>query len=315
MIRRMRTLLAIGLVIALAGCAQAAAGSPGASGEPGSSVGPSPSNGAALSDAALKYRLVDQLGKPLFCDPDEYPVARGDAATLARERLPAIRADQPTYAAIAKHLGIDPAKALTQEQTLAVYTDWKMLRALVLTSAGTDAWTFDYIAAGAPGEKGGFHVTGSIDAAGHIRVASREASGPPPCPICLARGTLIATPSGGVPVEALRVGQLVWTADAAGGRVAAPIAQVGSTPVPATHLVVDLVLADGREVFVSPGHPLPDGRPVGDLRSGDVVDGSAVVSADLVPYGGGSTFDLLPAGDTGVYWANGIELASTLARR
>jgi hypothetical protein len=32
----------------------------------------------------------------------------------------------------------------------------------------------------------------------------------------------------------------------------------------------------------------------------------------LVPYAGGRTWDLLPAGATGSYWANGILLASTL---
>jgi hypothetical protein len=52
---------------------------------------------------------------------------------------------------------------------------------------------------------------------------------------------------------------------------------------------------------------------VGDLRSGDPVDGATVVSADLEAYDGGATFDLLPSGPTATYWANGILLASTLA--
>jgi hypothetical protein len=38
------------------------------------------------------------------------------------------------------------------------------------------------------------------------------------------------------------------------------------------------------------------------------------MSADRMPYDGGQTFDLLPAGGTGIYWANGIELGSTLFR-
>jgi hypothetical protein len=70
-------------------------------------------------------------------------------------------------------------------------------------------------------------------------------------------------------------------------------------------------LADGGAVLVSPGHPLPDGLPVAALRVGDAYD---VASADRIPYGGGRTFDLLPSGDTGVYWANGIELESRLLR-
>jgi len=69
---------------------------------------------------------------------------------------------------------------------------------------------------------------------------------------------------------------------------------IGETPVPATHQVVRLVLDDGRVVFVSPGHPTADGRRVGDLNVGGVVDASRVVSADRVAYAAGATFDVLP---------------------
>jgi hypothetical protein len=34
----------------------------------------------------------------------------------------------------------------------------------------------------------------------------------------------------------------------------------------------------------------------------------------LVPYAGERTYDLVPAGATGRYWANGILLSSTLSR-
>ena len=76
-----------------------------------------------------------------------------------------------------------------------------------------------------------------------------------------------------------------------------------------------LVLADGRTVNVSPGHPAADGQPVGDLAAGDRYDGAIVTSAQLVPYTGGATFDVLPAGATGMYWANGVPLGSTLFGR
>ena len=94
--------------------------------------------------------------------------------------------------------------------------------------------------------------------------------------------------------------------------MALPLVNVGSTPVPATHRVVELRLSDGRAVDVSPGHPTADGRKVGDLAAGDAYDGAVVVRADLVPYAGGATFDVLPAGATGMYWANGVLLASTI---
>lgn len=187
-----------------------------------------------------------------------------------------------------------------------------MLRAVRLTEAGGH-FGFDYIAAADPGGRAGSHVVGTIDAGGTIAVDRRDPSGPPPCPICLARGTRIATPDGERPVEDLRPGMAVWTTDRAGRRIVGQVAAVGSTPVPTTHEVVDLVLSDGRTVDVSPGHRLGDGRRLGDLRSGDPVDGATVVSAALEAYDGGATFDLLPSGPTGTYWANGILLASTLA--
>ena len=156
---------------------------------------------------------------------------------------------------------------------------------------------------------------GTIDAGGTIDVARRDPSGPPPCPICLARGSRIATPDGERLVEDLRPGMAVWTTDRVGRRVAGRVAEVGSTPVPPTHQIVHLVLSDGRTVDVSPGHPLPDGRRLGDLHPGDAVDGAIVVSAGLEPYAGRATFDLLPSGPTGTYWANGVLLESTLLGR
>jgi len=58
-----------------------------------------------------------------------------------------------------------------------------------------------------------------------------------------------------------------------------------------------------------------DGHPIGKLRVGDILDGSRVLSVDLLAYPGYATYDLLPAGDTGFYWADGILIASTLDQR
>lgn len=273
------------------------------------STTPSPSTGP-LALVGLRYALVDGLGRPLFCDPDFYPVARADEGQLAAERFPAIRADATAYAAITAHLKIDPA-APSPDQILAIYREWKMLNAVVLTPVG-DGFGFDFIAATRPAAKDGWHVTGSIAADGSINLKGKDPSGQPPCPICLARGTRIATPSGDVAVEDVVVGMTVWTSNRAGRRIVGRVVAVGSTPVSATHRVVHLVLNDGRMLDVSSGHRLPDRRPLGDLRPGDVVDGARVVSADLVPYRGGATFDLT-SGPAGTYGANGILLASTLA--
>jgi hypothetical protein len=132
------------------------------------------------------------------------------------------------------------------------------------------------------------------------------------CPICLAVHTRIDTPHGPVLVEDITLGELVWTANASGERVAAPVVQVVRVPVSAGHLLVHVVLADGRELWASPGHPTADGRVLASLRPGDVLDGSRVLRADIVPYNGGATYDILPAGSTGSYWADGILMGSTL---
>jgi hypothetical protein len=267
---------------------------------------PSPAPGG-LTQAQLKYRLVDQFGRLLFCDPDYYPVARADEGALAHQRLPDIQKDAPTFSAILAHLGVPVASSYTSDQELAIYRDWKMLNAIRLEQVSGG---FHFLAIfGTPQQAS--RVDGTIDQRGNVTVASQTPSGQPPCPICLARGTRIATPSGDVAVEDLNVGDLVWTLDA-GVRVAVPLVEIGSTPVPATHRVVQLRLSDGRAVDVSPGHPTADGRKVGDLRGGDGYDGAIVMSATLSPYSGGSTFDVLPAGASGTYWANGVLLGSTL---
>jgi hypothetical protein len=277
---------------------------------------PSPPPAAPLSEPAAKLALFDRFGLLVYCDPDEYPVARVDQASAALAHLAEMQAD-PVWPLLARRLGFSDSQPPGGDQLLAAYTEWKMVRALVLTPA-PDGWTFDarFGGTGADATQTGkiVHVAGAIGTGGAIEVTAEEASGPPPCPICLARGTSISTPAGDVAVEALRPGDPVWTLDRAGRRIAGVVTQIGSMPVPAGHQVVRLVLVDGRVALVSPGHPLPDGRPVGGLTRGDSYDGSIVASVDRIAYDGGRTFDLLPSGPTGVYWANGIELGSTLFR-
>jgi hypothetical protein len=252
-----------------------------------------------LAQAELKYRVMDAAGRIWFCDPDFYPVARADERDLAKQHSAEIQRDAVTYAAITARVGTDE---------LSVYRDWKALNALQLQPVN-DVFGFAYLAQ--KSDKTGERVDGRVTTTGRVTVLTRTPSGPPNCPICLALGTRIATPSGEVAVEDLRVGDIVWTL-AGGARVAAPLVAVGRTPVPSTHEVVRLEFADGRVVFVSPGHPTDDGRRVGDLRAGDTLDGATIASAELVRYADGFTFDVLPAGASGAYWANGVLLGSTL---
>jgi len=132
------------------------------------------------------------------------------------------------------------------------------------------------------------------------------------CPICLSHNTLIDTPAGLIPVKDLQVGMQVWTTDKTGQRVSSIITKTSKVPVPSNHQMVHLVINDGRDLFASPGHPTIDGRTVGDLTPGEIYDSAIIVSSAHVPYDDSATYDLLPSGDTGFYWANGILVGSTL---
>lgn len=135
---------------------------------------------------------------------------------------------------------------------------------------------------------------------------------PPNRPVCLSSNTKIATPVGEILVKNLRIGMKVWTLNKRGERVPAPIVRLSGTSVPVTHKMVHVSLADGREVWVSPGHPISDGRHIEELRIGDLLDRYVITGTELVDYWDLKTYDLLPAGDTRIYWANGIPLMSTL---
>lgn len=297
-----------GLVVLVAIVAAACVG--GASSPPAPTAAPTP--GPTLTLPELKLVLIDAFGSLWYCDPDFYPIQRQDEIKSARERWAEVVADADAFTALTTRLGMAPAADVTDDQKLAVYQAWKVLNAIALDPIGNDTYRFDYLAQPAAGAAEGTRTGGTIAATGVITVEQQAAAPEPMCPICLARGTLIETPDGAVPVERLRIGGSAWTLDEDGNRMPGAVIAVGSTDAPADHRVVRLVLADGRTVTASPGHPLGDGRRLGDIEVGDTVDGSAVVSADLVGYRGGSTFDILVSGPSGVYLVDGIAMGSTL---
>jgi hypothetical protein len=291
------------LAIVVAGCSATGPSSPPL---------PSPSPRPALTIAELRFRLIDELGPLWYCDRDFYPVARDDEAALAIPRFGEVQADREAFAAILAHLGLPEGAAFSADQKLAIYRAWKELNAIVLDPVGDGSYRFDYLNMPAPGASDGRRTAGTIDSGGSIAIEQQQPASAPNCPICLARGTRIATPGGDVAIEDIRVGMRVWLIDEAGRRVVETVLRIGQTPVPDTHEVVRLVLDDGRVVRASPGHPLADGRRLGTIRAGDRVAGATVVSANLERYEGGFTFDLLPSGPTGVYVADGVPLGSTL---
>jgi len=298
------------LALVLASLLAACGGSAGTS--PSPTIIPAPSPGATLTTGELRLFLIEDLGPRWYCDPDEYPIAHGTEQERAIERYAEMVAEGDIFKAVAAKLGIDPAAAHTDAQKLALYHLWKVALSIPLDSIGNDRYRFDYLSQPANGAAEGIRTAGIIDTAGTITVEQQAPAGEPMCPICLARGTRIDTPTGQIAIEDLRLGDPIWTLDAAGHRVAGTVIALGSTSAPPNHRVIHLVLADGRSVTASPGHPLADGRTLGSLGVGDDVDGSRVVEASSLPYGGGETFDLVASGATGGYYADGIALGSTL---
>jgi hypothetical protein len=92
-----------------------------------------------------------------------------------------------------------------------------------------------------------------------------------------------------------------------------PIKRINRQNVSPTHLMVNLRLASGRTLTISPLHPTADGRTFRDLARGDLLDGVAIVEARTVAYDQPFTYDIWPDSDTGTYFAASVLIGSTLA--
>jgi hypothetical protein len=263
---------------------------------------------ASLSPTELKYKVLAQFPDFFFCDPDFYPIAHDDETSLALQRFPELETNQEEFQAILNHNGLSGSTTFTDDQKLTIYREYKKLNAIYFELVG-DQYQFQ-IQTGSEGQQGDV-VKGTIDGNGTIDV-QEHTPGFPSCPICLAAGSLIDTPSGPVAVENLEIGDAVWTMNEAGERVTGKILKLVSVRVPSTHQVIHILLSDGRELWASSGHPTADHRILGDLKTGDVLDGAQIMLTKRLRYRGVATYDLLPSGDTGFYWANGILMGTTL---
>lgn len=132
------------------------------------------------------------------------------------------------------------------------------------------------------------------------------------CPKCLRRGTKIATPRGDVPVDRLHASDPIFTTDSAGLRRATVVRLVSWTPAPRDYRMLRIRFVDGRTVVVSPGHPTAEGSALGSLSVGATLDHGRIANIETLSLDDDRTFDVLPEGDTGRYWADGVLLGSTL---
>jgi hypothetical protein len=256
--------------------------------------------------------VLDAVGGRLdYCDPDQFPVAHGTPLEAAEARLPMIQADGTSFDAILQHQGLSPTQQFTDDQIIAINDLYKQMQAIQLT-ATDGVYSFDVLVPAAGSDVGNQRLIGTVARSGDVGIGRREPGQTLNCPICLVRGVRIATPSGDISVQNVRVGMTIWTTDRDGHRMAGVVLATGQMQAPLGHEVVRLELADGRAVVASPGHPTADGRTVGSLAVGDRLDGATISGVALLPYSG-ITYDLLPSGPTGTYYADGVLFGSTLA--
>jgi hypothetical protein len=128
---------------------------------------------------------------------------------------------------------------------------------------------------------------------------------------CASPDTPIATPTGERAIASLRPGDLVYSVDGA-GIVAVPIVATHQTAVGRDHRMVRVRFATGAVIEISGGHPTLDGRSFDDLRPGGRLGGVGIVDVERVPYAHDRTYDILPASDSGGYFAGGVLVGSTL---
>jgi hypothetical protein len=267
-------------------------------------VEPPAGGGPELSTVELRLKVEDAFGRPTYCDPDSYPVGRlVSPAEKAQRFIQLQQTDGPGVAAVAAHDRL-PASGLTADQQYQVWSDYQALQRIQLNPEGNHYRFQDSSSTRL--------VEGTITKTGTISVLRNGPPAPMMCPICLNGDALIDTPGGPVAVRDLAPGMPVWTAGLDGTRQAGLVVRTGNVSTPFGHRFIRLALADGRSVLVTAGHPTADGRNVGDLAPGDQLDGSSVVAAETVDTDVAATYDLLPSGPTGTYWANGIRLGSTL---
>lgn len=123
--------------------------------------------------------------------------------------------------------------------------------------------------------------------------------------MCCHPETPIATPSGDRRIADLTVDDDVWTLDDFGKVIRGRVVEMCVRPRDGLHRFAILPTPDG-DLLISGDHPLADGTA---LRAHPAIRGYAIASDALV------TMDLRVSGPTGVYFALGVPLGSTLDSR
>ncbi|MFH0865693.1 MAG: hypothetical protein V1904_05835 [Bacteroidota bacterium] len=130
---------------------------------------------------------------------------------------------------------------------------------------------------------------------------------------CLSSESKIKTIDGYREITKLETGDLVATVDK-GDTVFRPILQINRVEAESMKYPVCVIEFTNRiKLTVSSGHPTADYKgDMNKLKAGDSLGGMIVSKVEKIKYKEEYTYDILPAGNTGTYWVNGIHLGSTL---
>jgi len=178
---RLRSIVTIAVTAVLLGGCGTPAGPP----SPAASSAASSVDSSATSTAAaiasvwrLRYTLLGHYPTFAFCDPDLYPVARGDQQAGADAWWASVNRGSPEVQAILAHNAL--GEPLTAAGRLTAYSDHKKLTAIAMTQI---ALGYEYqLSVSTSGGQPNQTVAGTILLDGSIRETSRRAS-PGGCPI------------------------------------------------------------------------------------------------------------------------------------
>ncbi|HVL90118.1 MAG TPA: Hint domain-containing protein [Actinomycetota bacterium] len=304
---------ALSVALAMSGCTRA-----------GEEVRPSPrptptptptlGEPVPFAPASLQFIVLDRFGPPVACDPDTYPVGRADGERHAADQWwSELNVGSTHGRAIIDRLGWAFPPSAAEVDRVAAYREYKKLRTVQMTLVDR-AYQFE-INAAPPGGSGSWDGGPATRYVGFILPDGRiESVIEHPidvnCPVCLDGETRIRVPGGERPVRLLRQGDPVLSVGRGGETIVTTVRRWVRRPAHGPLLAFEL--ADRRRLRMAGAHPLPDGRPAGMLAPGDELGGSRILRRDAVEPSGGATYDILPDGPTGHYWANGILVASTI---
>ncbi len=138
--------------------------------------------------------------------------------------------------------------------------------------------------------------------------------GPNPNQHCLPSYAMIDTPFGEKRVTELQVGDPIWSVDEFGIQKPAVILLTNKHAVSPTHQMLKTTFEDGRILTASPSHPLLNYQDFDSLVETEGYNNSYVTKIEKFNYKEEFTYDILPSGSTGTYWANKVLIGSTLKK-